>query len=173
MSKILNRHRQRLGAVPAPSEFIRRVDDDEGRPALTTQQRRDAGLLDARVALPLQATVVDQRTGRRIPYNPNEICPSLHHNMLWYFGEAPRDTNGNLLWLLSVGPRQCGKSLASSLCVDNVCAQLEGQTGLIIADTDDRAKTLFNYISLIQNTLPIGTNGAHYWDWSGSRCMPN
>ena len=154
MSKILSRHRQRLGAVPSPSAFLGKDGEDDGRPPLTTEQRREVGLLDARVSLPLQATVVDQRTGRRISYDPDEICPRLHHNMLWYFGEAPRDSNGMLRWLLSVGPRQCGKSLASSLCVDNVCAQLEGQTGLIIADHDNRAKTLFRYIALSHQNRP-------------------
>lgn len=149
---ILNRHRKRLGAVPSPSEFSQ--DNDDGLPPFSIEQRREAGLLDARVALPLQATVVDQRTGRRIAYDPNEICPRLHNDTLWYYGEAPRDPDGMLRWMLTVGPRQSGKSLVSSLCVDNICAQLEGQTGLIIADQDERAKTLFRYIMLSHRNRP-------------------
>lgn len=152
MSKVLARHKKRLGAVPTAAAF--QSANEDTRPALTTEQRRDAGLLDARIALPLQATVVDQRTGQRIPYDPDAICPKLHHDMLWYFGEAPRDQDNMMRWLLAVGPRQCGKSLASSLCVDNICAQLEGQTGLIIADHDNRAKTLFRYIALSHQNRP-------------------
>ena len=58
MSKVLARHKKRLGAVPTAASF--QSANEDTRPALTTEQRRDAGLLDARVALPLQATVVDQ-----------------------------------------------------------------------------------------------------------------
>lgn len=154
MSKLLGRHRQRLAGVPQPSQFRARGSGDDDRPPLTTEQRREAGLLDARVALPATATVTDQRTGRSLAYDPDAICPRLHNDTLWYYGEGPRDDNGMNKWMLTLGPRQSGKSLVSSLCVDNICAQLEGQTGLIIADTEERAKTLFRYISLSHRNRP-------------------
>ena len=153
MSRLLSRHRGRLDAVPGKDAF-RKKGVDDGRPPLSTQQRLLAGLDDARIALPLQATIVDQRTGRRMPYDPNSICPGLHNDVLWYFGDGPRDNDGMMKWLLAVGPRQCGKSLVASLCVDNICAQKPGQTGLIIADHDERAKTLFRYIALSHQNRP-------------------
>lgn len=170
-----------MGGVPRQDDLVRATDDaDDSRPPLTTTQRRKAGLLDARVALPLQATVVDQSTGRRMPYAADTICPGLHNDVLWYFGEGPTDDDNMLHWLLAVGPRQCGKSLVASLCVDNICAQLEGQTGLIIADHDERAKTLFRYIALShQNrparlrpaTVPVRESNQITYDHDGGRSL--
>jgi hypothetical protein len=74
--------------------------------------------------------------------------------VLYYFGEGPRNDSGMLMWLLAVGPRQCGKSLVASLCVDTICAQMEGQTGLIIADHIERSRTLFNYILQSHQSRP-------------------
>ena len=152
MSKVLKRSQARMASVPRmqPQEEAQKED----RAPLTTKQRQAAGLVDARVALPLQATIVDQRTGEKVSYNPNSICPKLHNDTLWYFGEGPKDPDGMLKWLLAVGPRQCGKSLVASLCVDNICAQLEGQTGLIIADHIERSRTLFNYVSQSHASRP-------------------
>lgn len=153
MKDVLGRHRKRMGAVPQARDIVG-AEGDDGRPPLSTEQRRSLGLLDPRVSLPLQATIVDQRTGRRTPYDPHAICPKMHSNVLWHHGEKPRDENGMTLWALHVGPRQSGKSLVNALCVDNECAQLAGQTGLIIADHDERAKTLFRYIMLSHQNRP-------------------
>ena len=149
---LLRRSRKRIQAAYQKDNLGRPQDD--GRPPLTTSQRRAANLLDPRVSLPLQATIVDQRTGRRTRYDPDSICPKLHNQLLWYFGEGPRDVDGMAKWSITVGPRQSGKSLCNALCVDNVAAQLEGQTALIIADHDKRAKTLFRYVALSHQNRP-------------------
>ena len=153
MSKIIKRHNARMSGVPQFNHDLGEQEEDD-RPALTTAQRQAAGLADARIALPLQATIVDQRTGKKMPYRADSICPKLHNDVLYYFGEGPRSSDGYMKWLLAVGPRQSGKSAASSLCVDNICAQLEAMTGLIIADHIDRSRTLFNYIALSHLNRP-------------------
>ncbi len=144
MSKLLKRHHARLSNVP---DFKERAEESL-LPRLTREQRERAGMGDPRVALALDATIVDQRTGRKFRYDPDSICPRTHNDILWYFGEQPRQHSGHSMWMLHQGPRQSGKTLVSSLCVDNVCAQKPAQTGLIVADHTERTKTLFNYISL-------------------------
>lgn len=94
-------------------------------------------------------SLVDQISGRVIPFDPNRIAPKLQHTMINFVANTPRMPSveegvpGKKRWLGVVASRQTGKSRVSALAVANAIAHNPGQYGAVLADKEDRAIDLF------------------------------
>ncbi len=156
---IQKRHQNRLSGVPDAAALGYEGEVDETLDPYTLEEARALGLEDPRITLPQFGTVGNIRTGELFRYS-TAICPKLHETVLWYGGEKPRmkpenpGEPGKRYWLLVVGPRQCAKTNLSALVTDNEVAYKPAQTGIVMADTNERATTLFRYIDVNHRNRP-------------------
>lgn len=89
------------------------------------------------------ATVHDQTTSAFIPFNPNRVAPRVQNGILDFVANAPRNIDGYKLWLNVLASRQVGKSVTTVLALQAKTAYSPGVYSATMADTKERAETLF------------------------------
>lgn len=99
-------------------------------------------LRDPLVSLPAFAHVLDQATGKEIPYDPCRITTNLQSTILSYLSDPPQNEFGHNRWLCVLGYRQGGKSLCAELGAYALTAYTPGYDHVTIADTKARADYL-------------------------------
>jgi len=99
-------------------------------------------LRDPSIALQAYGSVLDQKTGKNVRYNPYAITNKLQATILGYYSNPPRTEFGQVRWLTLLGYRQGGKSLTAELAGYCKTAYTPGLDHVTIADKKDRAEYL-------------------------------
>lgn len=102
------------------------------------------------------ATLLDQTTGEVIPYDIDRVAPYLQSQLLDYYTIGKKDDEGYNKWMVVLGSRQCGKSWTSAIATAYHIAANPGTNGAIVADTKERAETLFQNIITNHAGIPEG-----------------
>jgi hypothetical protein len=100
--------------------------------------------------------VMDQATGKVVPYDPYRVSHTLQSSILSYYEDPPRRDTGETKWLTVVAPRQIGKSLCAELSAYFLTSMYGGLDHLCLADNQFRADYLHRRIQLAHNALPPG-----------------
>lgn len=100
-------------------------------------------LANPAIGMPAFGTVLDQSTDQLIPYDPLSLNPNLHRGILNYYGNTPRTESGHTKFLVVIASRQSGKSFCAAACNYYRTAYVEANYSVMIADTRERADTLF------------------------------
>lgn len=111
-------------------------------------------LIDPRVALPLCGKVWGQQESSFIPYDPTRTTMRMQAEILDYLAEPPRDRNGQTMWMVLVGYRQGGKSLAAEYGAYCRTARTPGYEHVTLADDDDRARYLHGRVHELHRQWP-------------------
>lgn len=115
----------------------------------------EAALLqNPRLTLPAHGTLVDQETGKEIRFDPDKIAPALQNFILDFVADPPRQPSGHRKMALVVASRQTGKTTTAALAAANRISYSPGQYGVTMADTRERAETLFNAVLTNHDHLP-------------------
>jgi hypothetical protein len=106
------------------------------------------------ISLPAYGWVQDQDTQEPIPYDPSRIARSLHHIVLSYFSNPPRDAEGRTRFMTLLSGRQVGKSLAVAYCGYIRTAFTPHTDAVTIADLDERAAYLHSRVHFLHQHWP-------------------
>tara|TARA_R110001599_G_scaffold44189_4_gene131993 strand:- start:99 stop:1826 length:1728 start_codon:yes stop_codon:yes gene_type:complete len=105
-------------------------------------------------ALPAFGEVHDQRTGRFVKYNPEQITYELQNTVLDYVSNPSRLPTGETEFLTLLAYRQAGKSLSIEYAMYCKAAYIPGWDHICIADNRDRADYLHKRVHHLHQRWP-------------------
>jgi hypothetical protein len=111
-------------------------------------------LRDPRKSLPRYGTLIEQSYGQRVRYNPYAITKKLQATVLQYYANPPKNSEGYNKWMVLLGYRQAGKSLAVELAAYAKAAYTPGYDHVCMADKRERAEYLHERVHLNHENWP-------------------
>ena len=117
-------------------------------------------LRDPRISLPANAKIIGQKLSDTVQYNPLEITHQLQSTILHYVAEPPKDAYGANKWMVLLGYRQGGKSLAAELAFYPLSMYTPGYDHVCMADKRERADYLHSRVHFTHEHWPLELRNA-------------
>jgi len=105
-------------------------------------------------SMPLFGSVINQVDDQMIRYDPYAITHKLQATLMAYYANPPRTDDGQSRWLVLLGYRQAGKSLAAELAAYPLAAYTPGFDHVCIADKRSRAEYLHKRVQTNHTNWP-------------------
>ena len=98
--------------------------------------------------------IIDQKTGKKLKYDPWAITHDLQSTIISYASNPPKTVHGQTKWLALLGYRQGGKSTTGELAFYPKAAYRYGHDHVCIADTRPRADYLHQRVHVTHRNWP-------------------
>lgn len=110
--------------------------------------------LSATEYLEAYGVVQDNKTKRRVPFRVDAVNENLTTSILDYVEDPGFDEDGLPYWLVVVSGRQSTKSTVSAYGLYSMVAREPGAEAFIVADTNPRAKYLYDRARQLHRHIP-------------------
>ena len=106
------------------------------------------------LSLPRFGWIIDQKTGKKLRYDPKAITNKLQDTILSYVANPPMPSHDQTKWLALLGYRQAGKSTAAELAFYTKAAYTYNHDHVCIADKKERADYLHQRVHVTHGNWP-------------------
>jgi len=110
--------------------------------------------LDTVTFLEFAASVQDNATKARVPFRVDTVNEALTLALLGYFDDPGYDEDGLPYWHVEVSGRQSTKSTVAAYGITTAAMRTPGAEAFILADTNERAKYLYQRARELHRYLP-------------------